>query len=319
MLKISQLIKFIEENNPQATPVRLSFFNFLKGQLDHLALVNPELIELYFNYAMDYQHWIDNKKQLSHEIQLLLTKYNSNYSQSVPLEFIKFPDDSQIIEILNQSDAEDIIRKYLLKFISKESKIKILSDQGKKIIAFILAPDQSIEVHFYDRKFKIKEGDFEPLRNDLRLYYTSDLLLKENTLQKIEVAPYITAQFNVIKGKCTGNLLRGYVFQKLQDFKAEPIESIIRLYNPLKKVEQYFVSRSSDHYYQELLQQIERTQNLAEQGDREAIQWSTAIIAKAESALENIYINDKVLTLMVRDLKLTTESFKLKNNKEILL
>ncbi|HEY8271007.1 MAG TPA: hypothetical protein VIG33_08965, partial [Pseudobdellovibrionaceae bacterium] len=166
----------------------------------------------------------------------------------------------------------------------------------------------TLTVRVFDKKFTIRDGHLEPLRKDLALYYTGNLELSPEHKQKIEVAPYITAEFRVKNDKVHGTLLRGYVYQKLLEFKGESLKEQTRLLYPIKRIEQFFVDRRTDPYYQDLISQLERTLALIQQGDREALNWSSMILNQAETALENVFTGDKLLTLLVRDLRHTSES-----------
>lgn len=303
MLKVGQLLKFVSDLNPQNTPTRLSFYNFLRGFPHPDDALSPELIESFFNYCMDYPHWASNKQQLGHEVQFLLENFNSFYQQKFDLSPIRFPQHMQLIEIEHFSDLIDAVSSYVKTICGENDKFRILPDQNKRAIAIILRADKGLEVRCYDRKFTIRDGHLEPLRKDLVLYYTPELELSSHHTHKIEVAPYITAQFRILNDKVTGALLRGYVFQKLQEMKNEPLQDQTRLLFPIKRLEQFFVDRRTDPYYNDLVSQLERTCALIQQGDSEALKWSSVILNKAETAVDNVFLGDKLLTLLVRDLR----------------
>ncbi|WP_415063264.1 hypothetical protein [Bdellovibrio sp.] len=313
MLKVGQLLKFVSDLNPQNTPTRLSFFNFLRGFPHPEDVLTPELIEMFFNYCMDYPHWASNKQQLGHEVQFLLENFNSFYQQKFDLSPIRFPQKMQLIEIEHFSDLIDAVSSYVKTLCGENDKFRVLPDQNKRAIAIVLRADKSLEVRSFDRKFTIREGLLEPLRNDLVLYYSPELELSSQHTHKIEVAPYITAQFRVLGDKVTGTLLRGYVFQKLQEMKNEPLQEQTRLLFPIKRLEQFFVDRRSDPYYQDLVSQLERTCALIQQGDSEALKWSSVVLSKAETAVDNVFLGDKLMTLLVRDLRHAIGEYSRKN------
>jgi len=303
MLKVGQLLKFVSDLNPQNTPTRLSFFNFLKGFPDPNDSLTPELIEMFFHYCMDYPHWASNKSQLGHEVQFLLDNFNSLYQQKFDLTPIRFPQNVQMIEIDLVPDLIDAVSLYVKSLCEEGDKFRVLPDQNKRVVAIILRADKTLEVRTFDRKFTIRKGALEPLRKDLALYYTAELDLSPLHMQKIEVAPYITAQFRVTGDKVTGVLLRGYVYQKLLELKNAPMHEQQRLLFPIKRLEQFFIDRRTDPYYQELVSELERINALVQQGDPAATQWAKMALDKADTALENIFLGDKLLTLLCRDLR----------------
>jgi len=308
MLKVGQLIRFVAGLNPQNTPAKLSFYNFLRGFPNPEEALTPDLIELFFIYCMDYPHWAANKNQLGNEVQYLLENFNSFYQQNFDLSQIRFPQTMQLLEIERITDLEDVLLNYLKLQYSESDKIRIVNDQNKRLIAIVLHEDKSLSVRMYDKKFTIRDGHLEPLRKDLALYYTPELELSSEHKHKIEVAPYIISEFRVKNDKVYGALLRGYVYQKLLEFKGESLKEQTRLLYPIKRVEQFFLDRRTDPYYQDMISQLERTLALIQQGDREALNWSAMILTQAETALENVFTGDKLLTLLVRDLRHTSES-----------
>jgi hypothetical protein len=313
MLKVGQLLKFVSDLNPQNTPTRLCFYNFLKGFPRPEDLLTAELIENFFHYCMDYPHWASNKQQLGNEVRFMLENFNSFYQQKFDISPIRFPQAMQLIEIEHFSDLLDAVSTYLKSQSAEGDKFRLLPDQNKRVVAVVLRADKSIEVRTFDRKFTIRGGRLEPLRNDLVLHYTPELELSQQHAHRIEVAPYITAQFHVIGDKVTGTMLRGYVFQKLQDLRNEVLADQTRLLFPIKRLEQFFLDRRTDPYYQELTSQLERTCSLVQQGDAEASKWAVVILGKAETALENIYMGDKFLTLLAKDLRHAFAEFNRKN------
>lgn len=310
MLKVSQLIKFISDLNPQNTPTRLCFFNFLRGFAEPDEALSTELMDAFFDYTLDYPHWAANKNQLGREVQFLLENFNGFYQQKFDLGQIRFPQNRQILELEHFSDAMDAASCYVGSICNADDKFRLINDGNKRIVAIILRADRSIEVRTFDKKFTLRGGILEPLRRDLTLHYTANLELSSNHLQILEVAPYITARFRIQNEKVHGVLIRGYVFQKLLELKGENLKDQARLLFPIKRLEQFFVDRRTDPYYQELLSQLERTRALIQQGDREALQWGSMILSQAETALEHVFAGDKMLELLVRDLRHTAEASK---------
>ncbi len=313
MLRISQLLKFVSDLNPQNTPARLSFYNFLRAFGDPESALTPEFIDLFFNYSMDYPHWAGNKAQLGHEVQFMLENFNSLYQEKIALDVIRFPQSLQIIEIEHFNDGLQAVTNHVKSTLGEGDKFRIVPDQNKRYLAILLKKDKSIRVRCFDRKFTIRAGILEPLRKDLELVYTSELELDPQAIQKIEIAPYITAQFQVRDERVHGVLIRGYVFQKLLELKGEKLQDQPRVFFPIKRIEQFFVNRETDPYYQNLVSQLERCRALAQQGDKEALNWSSVLLSQAETALENIFVGDKFLQLLVRDLQNTSNLAKKTN------
>lgn len=308
MLKVSQLVKFISGLNPQNTPARLTFYNFIKHFLNPDDNLSSDQMNQFFAYCLEYPHWQQNKSQLGREVKFMLDNFNGFYQQKFSLENIKFPQDMQVLEIENFSDFTDTVQTYLRNQYSQGEKFRLVSDQNKRIIAIILNPDNSLVVRCFDKKMTIRHGQLEPLRSDLSLYYTANLELATDKTQRIEIAPYITAQFELrADQKCHGALMRGYVFQKYHEFKGEILSEQPKLFFPVKRLEQFFLDRRTDPFYQDLTSNLERTIHLIQIGDNSVSEWQDIVLEKAQSALDNIFIGDKMLGLLIRDLRHTAE------------
>lgn len=299
---MAPLLKFLSDLNPQSTPARLALFNWLRGFASPDEPLTHELFERFFWDCLDYPHWTGNKTQLGHELKFLLNNFNSFYHQQFDVSRLRFPETVQVIEIEQAQDFQDALTCYLNQQMGPEDKLRLLPD-GKQLVAIILREDGAVEVRMFSRKFTLRGGLLEPLRRDLALFYTPELELSSRHQHKIEIAPSITAQFNVEEGRIHGVCLRGFVFQRLAEMKGEPLREIARLAVAVKRLEQLFVDRRSDRDYVDMIQKLEKTKTLLQTGDSEGIRWATALLPQARTALERIYLGDRKLGLLVRDLR----------------
>lgn len=303
MLKIGHFLKFISERNPQVNPARLAYYNFLKTHYSSDEELNVKHQLHFINSSLDYPHWNVHKASLGQELKLLLEQFNNAFQNQLNLSQFRYPQSFQVLEIEHLEDLQKIVFEYLKNQYPDNCKIKALPDLQKRVIALVLLEDKCLDVYCFDKKCTLREGRIEPLRLDLKLQYSSDLELKENVLQVVELAPYVTARFQIEKGFVSGQLIRGYVYQMYLEIKKERLNDIQKLNLPIKRIEQFFVDRKSDLFYQNLLTQLERASLLLREKDQNALTISTAVINQAEIASEHVYCGDKLLELLVRDLK----------------
>lgn len=303
MLKVGPLLRFLTETNPQNTPPRLALCNWLRGFADPEEILTPGLFERFLWDCLDYPHWATNRTQLGSELRSVLEHFNSFYQQRLDLRDIRFPETIQVLELEHNRDVQEVLASHLRQRLAPEATFRIRFDGKQNIIAFILHPDRRLEVRCFDRKFTLRDGILEPLRQDLTLFYDTDLRVAEDHLHKIEIAPSITAQFTVTKGRVRGVCLRGFMFQKMAEFKGETLAELPRLQMPIRRLEQFFIDRTSDPYYQDLIQKLERTKALLRAGDPEAHRWAPTILTQAEAALEQIYTQDRLLAVLTRELR----------------
>ncbi len=307
MLKVSSLIKYLNENNgsPQSlTPIELTFLNFLTYGIEPHSLVTSETIEQFFRQCLEYPHWQQNRALLGQEIRELFQGQNQEGALIDDLAQVKWPEQTQVIEIQNPTDLTDVLQGYLNSQYKKGEKYRLVVEKDK-VFAVILRPDFGVTVQYFDKKMVINNGHLEPLRKDLCLHYTPDLELDSEKLQKIEIAPYSVAQFYLRDGKLTGSLVRGYTLQKSFDLLGAPLESFPKLFYALKRVEQHFLSRDSDPFYQQTLNSLENAIGNLQKGLPESVQQATDTMAKTQNILEYVFTGDRVLALLLRDLQHT--------------
>jgi len=298
MLKVGALIKYLSENNPQATPARLTFYHYLSNLAEPETLVTTELLESFFATCLDYAHWQQNRGQLSQEIREFLQDH-------MDLEGIKWPEETQVVELESVSDFTDALQAYLNTVYKKGEKYRLIVEADKRILAVVLNADHSICVRTFDRKMMIRHGQLEPLKKDLALYYTPDLELDPTHTHRVEIAPFVVAQFQLGSEGLQGSLVRGYLCQKFFALQGENIASYPKLFYTIKKTEQYFINRQTDPFYQQIVSGLERTIENVRLGDPEAIQESMDVLAQAQNAIDYVFTSDKLLNLLVRDLQHT--------------
>lgn len=315
MTKIHQLAKFIEALNPNQTPARLAFYNYLKNFCSAEQEVNTQLINDYFYFALHASHWQQNKPQLTSEIQFLVTNFNNHYPNAIKVAEVKSPQSIQLLDIENFSDLIEIITHYMEKNKEAGDRFRLIDDAQKRLIALVLKSSGELKVRVFDKICVIKNGIIEPLRTYLTLHYTPQLELHPELTQHIEIAPFVTASFKIQNQRCTGAFIRGYVFQKYHELKGENINEQLKLFYPLKRIEQFFIDRRTDLYYKEIVSSLERMNQLARQGDFETLRRGQSLLNIAHAASENIFIDDKLLSLLIRDLKTVIE-IQAKNNNQ---
>lgn len=302
-MKISQLLKFIADLNPQNTPARLAFYNFLRHFQFASDELTPHVLNTFFAHALEYPHWETNKIPLSKEVQLLMESFARFNKLDFDFASVRFPQNVQLIELHSFNDLMEVTSNYARSVTSDEDKFRIIPDQSRKVILVTLRADQSVEVSLFDKKFVIRNGQLEPLRVDLRLYYDANLELKENRIQTLEVAPYLLAQFTTKDGRPKGCFLRGYVFQKYQEINDLYLEEQVKLFLPLKRLEQIFIDKQSDPYYLNLIGQLSEAPSRLREGDLASEKIARRVLERADLAYKEIFIGDKMLAGLIKDLR----------------
>lgn len=309
MLKMAHLLKFLTELNPHTSPVRLALYNYIKSFHTADELVTPDFFETFFCHMLEYPHWYSNKSHLGHEIALLLKNFNGFYQNKLILSEIRFPETIQIFEVENNKDCEELLKNFLVSQCGLNAQIKLQMDQ-KKWIAFVLSENHRLSIFQLDRKFIIRNGKIEPLRKNLVLEYDANIELSSDKKFTFEISPHHLIKFQMKIDKISGVITRGYMFQKIQEFTDMKIHEVPRLFWPLKRAEQFFITRESDPFYQDLTKKLyDISQGLWEKNSESWQNYMSILLSQSDSALENVYIGDKRLEEMILKVRqiLTTE------------
>lgn len=307
MVRIGQLLKYLAALNPQTSPVRLALYNYLNHFHQSEQILNFEVLNIFFNHCLEYPHWQQNKTSLGKEVHQLIENFAMNLpadeAKNIGSEKIRWPYDLQVIELESFHDFSECIHNYLSIHYTQGEKFRIIADQAKKLVAVVLFPEGQVRIRCFDKKFTIRSGVLEPLRTDLSIAYNSKLELSSAVTHRIELGPYTCAQFDLIEGNIVGSAVRGYLFQKYQDFRGGTLSDHLKLFYSIKRLEQYFVDRRTDPFYQELIESLEKTTTFLKMNDSEAIRYCPHLLAQSEAAYEQVFMGDKLLGLLIRDLQ----------------
>ncbi len=310
MIKIHDIIQFLSTQSYQMSPVRLTFFNYLQNSHDLEEVFDSETIQNFIYDCLDYPHWYQQKSQLTHDLKETLENFlavqNQDSTPELDLNQIQWPKDIQLFELENLNDLADSVNSYLTFNRAPTEKFRIIFDPlPKRMLAISLDDNRGLKLQVFDRKFIIRQGHLEPLRRDLCVHYNPDFDLQEDQTQKVEVAPYVTARFKMHAGLISGGIVRGYIFQKLYEMKQDQLFSFQKLFYTLKRCEHFFIKKDTNPFYHELTHMVEKCIQMIKVGDTQALQNSSDVIAKVQSALEYVFVGDKLLTLLLKDLQNT--------------
>lgn len=307
MPQIGQLLKQLLALNPQSHPVRLAAYNYFSYFHDNDTPLSPEVLNTFFADCLEFPHWQQESKELGRELKSHLQ--SCWQESSAELEFnqfcerIRWPQETQIFTIEHFADVVDLLENYLGHEYPNKEKFRLVPDHGKKINTFILNEKNEILVRCFDNRFILKESQLIPLRSDLRVSYDHHLELTTSVFHKIEIGPYTTAKFTVSASEARGAAVRGYLFQKYLSFRNQPLRTQTKLFFAIKRLEQVFIDRRTDSFYLDLMDSLERTSNLLKMNDPTSIETAPGVIANAEAAFEQVFMGDKLLGLLIKDLK----------------
>ena len=297
----THLARHILQFQPNKDAARLCFYHYLIHHCDPETPLSAELIEGFARRALTYQHWREERVQLSQELQYILQHYNETYLLNWSFKDISFPGHWQVVEIESRVEAITIIEKWAEKTFSEGSKKRIFYSRDNRYVAIVQTPEGELIVTDLSNEMLIRQGKLQPLCTDLRLHYSKNLELKPKTTQHIRVSENTTGRFHYHNSAVEGRVIRGYIFQQ-QNQLAGLLNQYPAVYYPVKKMEQYFVDRRTDPAYQELIQTLEKAVELIRLNHPESRDFAKAALERGNSALERLFTNDNTMQVLVDEL-----------------
>ncbi len=294
MLDVQLILKALSHPSQKILTGRQAFKNYLMCQPSEDLLLDSDSINKFFFEALMYPHWQQNSLSLTKEIKSLLEELNSRKPFSLNWEDIIWPNKVQVFNLKHTEQINDVLQAYYNDL--KVPEYKLINDTKFGLhYCIILQPNREMIVHQHNSSFWLQHGKMEPLKKHT-LYYTDDLELDPTRLHTIEIAPFTTAQWTEI---FQGSIYKGYMFEKVQTIRGR---TPLRLFHSIKRAEQFFLSRKSDPFYEKTTRDIEKSIQLIKIKDPQAQFYASQVLAEAQNALECVFVDDKILELLIRDL-----------------
>ncbi len=281
---------------------RLAFYHFLKNLCEAGEPLSTSVLDRFFRRALGHNHWSENKLELFTEVSACLQHFSNQTGEPIPLPPFSNPFDLQMVRAESFRTLERVVEDWIQQHQGPTDQIRMLRDREEKLIVCRLAVDRSLSVHIFDRALCIRDGRLEPLTDDMAVFYNSDLSIDSSRLSQLETAPHTVARFRVNNGY-RGIQVRGYTFQKTATFDGGDLHRHPLLFYPLKRIEQFFVNRATDPMYIELTNLLEQASDLMARQHPERLRFAEAAIERGRLAFEQVFVDDRLLRLLLENLE----------------
>lgn len=301
---------------PSAQPVqtvakteaaRLAFYHFLKNLCEPGEPLSTATIERFFRRSLAHSHWAEHKLELFNEVAACLQHYSNATGEAIPLPPFASPYDIQVVRAESFRTLEKVVEEWIQAHQGPTDQIRILRDREEKLLVCNLGVDRNLAVHIFDRNLCIREGRLEPLNDDMAVFYTADLSIDSSRNSQIEIAPHTVARFRFTTANGTqgfrGVQVRGYTFQKTGSFEGSELHRLPTLFYPLKRIEQFFINRTTDPMYIELTNLLEQASDLMARQHPERLRFAEAAMERGRLAFEQVFVDDRFLRLLLENLE----------------
>lgn len=310
MIKVSHLLKYLDSAKAQGHPTTLAFCQHLSLFSNIEEALSGAHFNAFFSDALTFQHWSENKQDLDKHVKLMVDRFaQNNPGAGSCLEGIVWPSQMQVFRIEHQLDFTKSLERYLERTIQSDEEFRVLMTDSQNALGLIRnKEDGSLRLNSFNRLMTLRGGFLEPLQAHHGIYYNASLQLRPGVAQRLATSSHVIIDFNCSdQNMIQGKVIRGYTFQVFQNVQNAPYDQTNSIYYPLKRLESFFIHRQTDQFYTTLVADLERNTRLIRMGDQRAFQSAPALLARAETIFEQVYCEDRVLGLLIREQRRTME------------
>ncbi len=282
--------KRLFKNDLKNDPMRLCLYNYLKNFCLDQDDINSELIQKFILECLRFTHWQNHAKDLD---KMLKTEFSH-----LTLKTVHMASTFQVISFQHIKDFYAVVKKSVDR--TKGMRVRTLPDQQKAMVLLELSP-KIFKATYFHNIFTIHNGQIRPLGITSSLQYDSRLHLSEGVKQCIELAASHRAYFYIHQSKIKGYIVRGYLFQKVHSFTIKSIEEFPALHFALKRVERFYIHRSTDPLYVDTIKNLENAIENFSFHHSSTRATLIQMVERAKNLVEYVFPDDKLLKLLIRE------------------
>jgi hypothetical protein len=302
MLTVGQLASLILTLEPQKNPARLAFYHYLKNFLPLEVEFTPQHLDGFYDRAMTIQHWQLNRKDLAATVRQDLEVVSNRHSLGFEKANLVHADEVQWIDLEMAGDFESLLSREQHLLEEKEEVVKHVPLESNEVLRMRLQQTGEMIVETKPKIAFIDQGELRLVRPNSRLVYDSDYELNAEALQILNISHTRTALFKMNNQKISGFIVQGYTFVKTENISGQ-VQEHWELLQALKRLERHYINPVTDRDYAHLVDQLEKTITVMKtyHPDREMI--ANEMLRKGESALKDLFPNDRFLYHLVSTLR----------------
>ena len=219
----------------------------------------------------------------------------------------------QICAIDSQSTLYEIVEKQAKETLRSGDRLRILPDGKKCVISLILSSDGMLSVRSYLSYGLIYDGQIWPLSDGTHLKYSQEMDLLVDHLHILKKNQNDFYFIRKMKDAFSITSLSGITFTPNSFDQVKTLENHIQVYYHLKRLEQFFIDRSTDPYYKGLIHLLEaQIQHLSRNSN--CVSESIKVYEKVWNIFDRVFQDDKLLSLLLRQLSDKIDQVRILND-----
>ena len=316
MLSVGQVLKSIS-NSPEPQTPSSAWLNWLSCFADAGDLITSDLVNQFFQDCLQFPHWQQQARTLGDQIRRQLENLCLTLDEYFEFDEVQWPENMQLIEIKNSKDWTQVIEKHFLAEKTKDTVKLAFDPLLQKLLAFHLSTEGALKIQEFGKQFFIHEGRLIPLRNDLVIDFDAGLSLRKEVYHKMDCGNFMSCRFVIeeLQGHnlIHGMISRGFDFVCFQEIHAGKLEDNAKIFYTLQRLEQHFLKKDSNPFYNSVISSVEHFLKMMQLKDPSALQKAPHILSMAQNALDYVFVGDKLLNLLIRDLQHTMAPLLIQN------
>lgn len=323
----THLLKLLKPNGLQGghtvdatSAAQLALYGFLKNFCEANEPLLGETLERFVRWSLNSAHWQKHKVELFRELHNSLQHFASETGQAVPLCRFTDPSDIQVVHLESRKALFKMAEAQVQLLSAPTDQTRMIEDEKGRIVVLKVDAQRALSVFIFDTKAALIDGQIEPLLRDHEVHYNSELSISSSRASTLEVSDNTFVRFRSLNRSAISAIaIRGFTFNKVDAFSGEELSRLPVLFYPLKRLERLYINRASDPLYTELTGLLEKAIELLSEAHPESRRFAEAAMDRGLIALEQVYLEDKMLRLLLdnlnRALELSQRSYDLSRHQ----
>lgn len=316
-------LKFLLGRRPQDTAARLSLYHYFKNFVGDGEVLRMALFSDFSELALRYEHWRDGRQALEDFVRNEISEFlEAGGEVEGNQEDWRKPTELSLLEVSSERDLEEILHRFLSERTPAGDVFRLLPFQQKwgfrGFSAVFSRASGGLDVDIFDPWMCVRNGNLEPLNLSRRLSYDPTLELRLETNQIVQVSAHSMARFVRHAKGIRGHFIKGYTLLKSEAFDLKELPQMPSLFYSVKSLERLFVSKESDPVYRSVTGLLEEAVKLLQDRDPDAIHFAEKARKQGQLALEHIFVDDRLLFLLLRELDRTLSQVDLRRGEAAL-
>jgi hypothetical protein len=282
---------------------QVALYHYLKNFYHEESQLTPEVINRFFADCLQLPYWQEKRVELYNDILDALKRFfvqagGSQFTFNQLIDISKI----QLISISNPENLFATIQSFEKNMLKEGETLRVLLDGENRALIIKRFYNGDVTVRTYSNLARLASNTILPLTHDQELLYDSNLELRPNATQLLKTAPHSQVRFQIRRESVTAQFISGFAFRLNQSANFASLSQEPRLFYPLKRLERYYINRSTDPFYVELISTISKAVQMAGNPSDDALAFARQAFEGGQIAFDQIFPDDKALYSRLREL-----------------